>query len=507
MFRKENNNNNSSILEYQKMNKLKIWSINIRNFQSSINSLQDILGEVNDIDILCIQETRLIDKVQFNEIFNEWILFTYEYNSKYGGTTILIKKNKKIKRISILNKNEIIKVYNKYKNRYNEKDKKYNIKESIFERFSLCKVYTNNNKYIIISLYQYTNEKHRKQLTKLYQVISSIIQSHYGQYKIIIASDLNTYLNPELDQSINSLIPHRFSRFLKSFMNENVFIKDSYRLIHPNKKQFTFREKTRIDTFLCCDHCKVLECMINKTINLNTDHDIIELNIDDHNLISYQQLNKKYKNQFGNNHIDEYKYNLNQMKLPYINKIKPFNNIDIYKYKEIISNKFKNIIESNNNINEISINDMIEILYKTISKSSNISLKKEQNQSIKHKSNIELQNILKKKEYTYRKINYMKEKRLKLVKRKNKCQTSYQSRISLCNSIIKLSGLIEKELKLYNNIDYNHIIAKNIYRDPNSIYEIISNDKTSINQNNQSFDKVVEKDENHNLRHLNLLFF
>ena len=153
---------NKMLNQINNNNKLNISSINIRSLNSSIEHLEELMLNNNniEIDILCLQETRKIDLEKIQNIQDKWLIYSYDYKSQYGGTCIMIKNNNKVKRVTFIKKEIIKKIFIKWKDELDKDDQfKGTFKDIYLERFTLCKVYTNNNKYLIISLYQYTNEK------------------------------------------------------------------------------------------------------------------------------------------------------------------------------------------------------------------------------------------------------------------------------------------------------------------------------------------------------------
>jgi len=220
---------NIMLTKMNNQNKLRISSINIRSLNSSIEHLEELMLNKNiDLDILCLQETRSIDLAKLKKIQNHWLLYSYDYSSQYGGTCIMIKNGDKVKRVTFIKQDQIKKLFNQWKDELDKDDQfKGTFKETYFERFSLCKIFTNNNKYLVISLYQYTNDKDRHKVKILYKIMTSIIQSFYGNYKIIIATDLNCYMSPKYDQYIDSNSPHKYVKYLKQFYEDNVQMSDS----------------------------------------------------------------------------------------------------------------------------------------------------------------------------------------------------------------------------------------------------------------------------------------
>ena len=498
----ENRNNNNNIINDKQLfnnkifnlnshfnnSSLLIFSLNIRNLKTSIHLLQELLEQVN-VDIICLQEIKRIKRNKLNDIFPNWNIISFELQSKYGGTMIMIRKCHKFKRIILFSKKTINHIYNEYMKQFEqeENNKIFTIDKILFERFSICKLFTNNNCYIIISLYQFTNNNDIKYIPHLYNVISSITNYFYGKFKIIIASDLNTFLDKNLDQSSTKNNHHRLASHLRKFYNSNNFLLDTFRSIHPHLKKFSFKTTSRIDAFINCDYCKVLECNITDLINLQTDHNLLYLYIDDNNLSSSNLCikNSKCNNSFVNDLI--------RFKLPFIKCIPSVNVIDLDVFKTEVDKYFVKAV-NDDYVKKNSISDSIYLLYYKISKAAHKSIKVQDDQP-STSTRKEINYLITRKERLYKHINNLKKERKLLLQRRNRKQTSKDSKESLSKDISALSKDIESNLKKYKSLNHNAIIAKDLFKNPDSIYNIMSDMYSSSN----NLDKVVEKDKDDNV--------
>ena len=142
----------------------------------------------------------------------------------------------------------------------------------------------NEQNYILCCLYAPTKDKQNDQLIFLNEVIQFITE--YKGANLILAGDLNTYLNQNIDKKGGILKPNsKYTDMLLELIDEFNLV-DIWRIRHENKKLFTFRQKTRsglvqsrLDYFLVS---RQLEYSVESTSiepSIKTDHSLVKIKI------------------------------------------------------------------------------------------------------------------------------------------------------------------------------------------------------------------------------------
>lgn len=199
---------------------------NVRGFGSQTKKVK-VFNHLNKLqaDICLLQETHLSES-DYNKIklSNYSHLFSAHYNSKQRGVCILINK-----KISFVHNTTITDPEG---------------------RFIIINISINNSPVTIGSLYGPNTDD-----PSFFQTFFSSI-SNFSNCPVIIAGDFNTVLDPTIDRC-NSLGNKRIwksAETIKQFMSD-FGLGDSWRLQHPNSKEYTFfspvhHSYSRIDFFL-----------------------------------------------------------------------------------------------------------------------------------------------------------------------------------------------------------------------------------------------------------------
>ena len=151
-------------------------------------------------------------------------------------------------------------------------------------RFLVVDCNINEQTYIFCCVYAPTKDKQNDQLNFLEEIIS--VLSDYKGTNLFLAGDLNTYLNPVIDKKGGTSKPNsKYTDLLLEFIEELNLV-DIWRIRNENKKQFTFRQKTkyglvqcRLDYFLIS---RQLEYFIDSAIiepSIKTDHSLVKLKV------------------------------------------------------------------------------------------------------------------------------------------------------------------------------------------------------------------------------------
>ena len=111
-------------------------------------------------------------------------------------------------------------------------------------RYVIIKGKWKSKKIILVNVYFPTSNKENAQcemLIDLDKLISSLLSE---EYSIIIGGDCNVVMNRDLDyMGSSSLLKKKFRDLLQDFLDNQDLI-DVWRTLHPNKKEYTFKQKT-----------------------------------------------------------------------------------------------------------------------------------------------------------------------------------------------------------------------------------------------------------------------
>ena len=137
---------------------------------------------------------------------------------------------------------------------------------------------------VIANTYAPTKDKASEQL-EFFEYFSTVIAEFQGK-NIIIGGDFNTYLDPSKDKKGGKVFEtSHYTENLKTLADEINLI-DIFRVMHPNKQQFTWRGKSksgivqsRLDYFFISTH--ILYDVVNISIApaIKSDHSILSLDI------------------------------------------------------------------------------------------------------------------------------------------------------------------------------------------------------------------------------------
>ena len=142
-----------------------------------------------------------------------------------------------------------------------------------------CKV--DANVFNIVNIYAPTKDKPTEQLKFIKELDENL---PLGEVSSIIAGDLNTYLNPILDKDGGKIESQsKFAENLNFILNEYNIL-DIWRILNPNCKRFTWRQRnpiiqSRLDYFLISGELSYLVSDACIKPSIKTDHSLIQLKL------------------------------------------------------------------------------------------------------------------------------------------------------------------------------------------------------------------------------------
>ena len=201
---------------------LNISSFNCRGMRNQIkrkNVFEWLRCSYNGVVLLQETHSCITDEIKWAQEWKGEIIFSHgEYNAR--GVAILIP-DYLTKDITILEQK--IDDYGRY-------------------IFLKCKIF--NTELLLINLYCPTKDKIKAQ-EDFYVDISKIIEE-YGEQKLLIGGDLNTYLDVKKDKKGGKQESQsKFSENINNLMNE-YDLADIWRIRNPDKKTYTRRENSKI---------------------------------------------------------------------------------------------------------------------------------------------------------------------------------------------------------------------------------------------------------------------
>ena len=155
-----------------------------------------------------------------------------------------------------------------------------NIHKTEDGRMILVNIKIEDKHLTLINIYAPNSQNERKTFFNKLQKWS--MQSALNKDEIIIGGDYNCVESHKLDRHENSTYTRDTS--LKSYLNlkDKLQLIDTWRVMHPMTKQYTYLEKSRLDKFLMTQECSNFTQKANiLTAGIKTDHKCIlmELNL------------------------------------------------------------------------------------------------------------------------------------------------------------------------------------------------------------------------------------
>ena len=236
--------------------RLSILTLNARGLRDS-NKRSNLFYwlKLKQADITFLQETYWTNDLT-NKIKQEWAgeLFLSPGTQHSKGTAILFKTNTSIK---LLNKH---------------------ISED--GRIILINVQIEDKTFTLVNIYAPNSTTERK--TFFNKIHKWLRQFSLNEQNVIIGGDFNYTHDPILDRQNNKYdknldqSKHSFESLLTSFK-----LRDNWRDTHPQKRQYTFKEISRIDKFLISDECMQYAQNSNIiTAGIKSDHKCVQIHID-----------------------------------------------------------------------------------------------------------------------------------------------------------------------------------------------------------------------------------
>ena len=239
-----------------KCDNINICSININGLNNKLNTIQNLMHN-NYIDIMCVQETHDINKLNLEkwaEIYNYTVYINQQYNTpnlKHAkeGTIIIVSKH--IKDNFIINE-ELI-----YKN-----------------RIQILNIFNENENLLIYNCKFFNKPYQRLQLIEVLQK-----KLEYNKNNVIILGDFN-FVENKIDTKNQHLFKLTKDKLaFKKLKEENDFI-DIFRENNSKQKLFTYINKkgaTRIDRIYINSSLKAEVENFQYYPTVNTDHIIMPL--------------------------------------------------------------------------------------------------------------------------------------------------------------------------------------------------------------------------------------
>ena len=203
-----------------------IASLNINGMEKSLQNLNCFMA-TNKIDVLCVQETHLVNKQSLNRWKQQHSMVCFENfgekNSRYAGTAILVSKYCQ----NTINADSQIILEN---------------------RIQCVKIQHNQNQILIINCYLPSGNSalNIRSRTLTLNVISNFLEKEKFDH-LVLAGDFNMVLQ-QIDKA-NHLTRHedhhKISEILKSYS-----LLDAYRTLYPSKLCFSYTRSntaSRID--------------------------------------------------------------------------------------------------------------------------------------------------------------------------------------------------------------------------------------------------------------------
>jgi exonuclease III len=243
------------------MDKLKLYSFNVRGLKSDINKRRKIFEifkkKLNGI--IFLQETHSIPEIA-TTWKHEWggeIIFSHG-TSRKKGTAILLPTNLDYK----IN----------------------NINKDPDGRYIILDITCLEETYILVNIYAPTQNNEKDQIL-LIQTIQNALAPYEGK-NIIIGGDFNIVIEPSKDKEGGHISPSHTSKYrttLKAFI-ETYELCDIWRLNNENKHIFTWHCKSkkiycRLDFWLISEHLANMVDHTDVIPSVLSDHSIIQLSV------------------------------------------------------------------------------------------------------------------------------------------------------------------------------------------------------------------------------------